>query len=110
MLMSSAGCIIVKLWTVHKRTSSVFTRSSRIPKRLGFKDVILIIVESALLYTMTVALCIILDLARTNVYYGITDIVRTSRPPRAYRVSYARCPTRARRYRRALKLQASPST
>lgn len=36
---------------------------------------ILVIVESALLHTVTVALCIILDLARTNVYYGITGIV-----------------------------------
>ena len=45
------------------------------PRRMGFKDMILIMVESALLYTVTVALCIITDLARTNVYYGITDIV-----------------------------------
>ena len=67
----------MKLWKVHKRTASAFTRSSRVPRRMGFKDVILIIVESALLYTITVALCIVLDLARTNVYYGITDIVST---------------------------------
>jgi len=31
-------------------------------------------VESALLYTTTVVFCVVLDLARTNMYYGITDI------------------------------------
>ncbi|KAI0727110.1 hypothetical protein C8Q72DRAFT_782414 [Fomitopsis betulina] len=69
------GCIILKLWTVHKCTASAFSpRSARVLRRMSFKDMILVIVESALLHTVTVALCIILDLARTNVYYGITGI------------------------------------
>ncbi|KAH9913021.1 uncharacterized protein B0H18DRAFT_218602 [Fomitopsis serialis] len=59
---------------VHKRTSSFFTRSWRGPSRLSFADVTLIIIESALLYTTTVIICVVLDLANSNAYYGATDV------------------------------------
>ncbi|KAH9905077.1 uncharacterized protein B0H18DRAFT_1197943 [Fomitopsis serialis] len=70
----TTGLIILRLWRVHKRTSSFFTRSWRGPSRLSFADVTLIIIESALLYTTTVIICVVLDLANSNAYYGATDV------------------------------------
>ncbi|KAH9915072.1 uncharacterized protein B0H18DRAFT_1125092 [Fomitopsis serialis] len=72
----TTGLIIVRLWKIHRRTSADFAQTWRVrsPSRLSFADIILIMVESALLYTTTVVFCVVLDLARTNVYYGITDI------------------------------------
>ena len=70
------GCIIVRLWGIHRSITSAFTPSSRVRSRhISFADVTLIIVESALLYTATVVLSVVLEVAKTNAYYGVTDIV-----------------------------------
>ncbi|KAH9913022.1 uncharacterized protein B0H18DRAFT_1216689 [Fomitopsis serialis] len=70
----TTGLIIFRLWRAHKRTSSFFTRSWRVRSRLSLANVILIMVESALLYTTTVVISVVLDLARSNMYYGVADI------------------------------------
>ncbi|KAH9921342.1 uncharacterized protein B0H18DRAFT_880272 [Fomitopsis serialis] len=70
----TTGFIIIRLWKIHKRTSAFFAQSWRVRNRLSLADVILIMVESALLYTTTVVFSVVLDLARTNVYYGVIDL------------------------------------
>lgn len=78
LLTLTSGCIIVRLWGVHRSTTSIFPPSSRVRSRhTNFANVTLIIVESALLYTATVVFSVVLEVAKTNAYYGITDIVST---------------------------------
>ncbi|TFY62722.1 hypothetical protein EVJ58_g3677 [Rhodofomes roseus] len=72
----TTGLIISKCWERHQDNSGDTYLPTR--KRLNFADIIRITVESALLYTTTVVFCVVLDLARTNAYYGITDIVSLS--------------------------------
>lgn len=77
-LILHLACIIVRLWGIHRSTATVFTPSSRVRSRhINFANVTLIIVESALLYTATVVFSVIFEVAKTNAYYGITDIVST---------------------------------
>lgn len=42
---------------------------------LGLSQAIRILIESALLYTLSVAVCLITELANTNWNYAISDIV-----------------------------------
>ena len=76
LLTLTSGCIIVRLWGVHRSTTTIFPPSSTVRSRhTNFANVTLIIIESALLYTATVVFCVVLDLTRTNAYYGATDVV-----------------------------------
>ncbi|KZT69513.1 hypothetical protein DAEQUDRAFT_710009 [Daedalea quercina L-15889] len=70
----STGLIIDRLWRFHRRDAEIFRQDWRVPGRLDFVQIIVIIVESALLYTATVIICMVLDVAGTDAYYGATDI------------------------------------
>ncbi|KZT69529.1 hypothetical protein DAEQUDRAFT_765372 [Daedalea quercina L-15889] len=70
----STGLIIVRLWNFHRRSAEVFTQNWRGRGRLNLVRMILIIVESALLYTTTVIVCIALDIVGSNAYYCATNL------------------------------------
>ena len=70
------GCIIIRLWTVHKGINRVFPPGSRANSRqISFADVMLIIVESAVLYTATVVFSVAFEVGKSNAYYGVADVV-----------------------------------
>ncbi|KZT70948.1 hypothetical protein DAEQUDRAFT_688311 [Daedalea quercina L-15889] len=70
----TTGLIIRRLWKVHKCTASAFTRSRRLQTRLGYGKIILIFIESALLYTATIVVCVVVVFAGSIAAYGVTDV------------------------------------
>ncbi|EPT00308.1 hypothetical protein FOMPIDRAFT_1099091, partial [Fomitopsis schrenkii] len=70
----TTGLIIVRLREVSKRTAAFFKSTWRVTSRLDIGHVALIIIESALLYTLTVFLTAVLTFVKTNISYGLSDI------------------------------------
>lgn len=68
------GMVVFPLWRTRRETSEYFKLRSRRRDRL--KGMMLIFIESATLYTLSVAISVIADLARSNAYYPVTDVVR----------------------------------
>lgn len=68
-----AALIVYRIWDVHHQTTAFFRTS-----RLGtdrIRNAVRIFVESALLYTVAVAVSAIAELAKSNAYYGTSDTV-----------------------------------
>lgn len=68
------GMVVFPLWKTRRETSEYFKLRSRRRDRL--KGMTLIFIESATLYTLSVAVSVIADLVRSNAYYPVTDVVR----------------------------------
>lgn len=64
------------LWKTRRETSAYFKLRSR--RRDQLKGITLIFIESATLYTLSVAISVVADLTRSNAYYPVTDVVRRS--------------------------------
>lgn len=79
---SNAAIIIQKIWRTNKKSAPYIThasqsRSSR-PPRTKLENVIRIILESGMLYTITVLITFICELAGSNAIYGVSDVVSIS--------------------------------
>ncbi|KZT69503.1 hypothetical protein DAEQUDRAFT_690628 [Daedalea quercina L-15889] len=68
----TTGMVVYPLWKTRRETSEYFKLRSR--KRDRLKGIICIFIESALLYTLSVVISIIVDLVHSNVYYPATDV------------------------------------
>ncbi|KAH9915079.1 uncharacterized protein B0H18DRAFT_1042789 [Fomitopsis serialis] len=68
----TTGMIVYPLWKTRKLTSEYFKLRSR--KRDRLKGMIRIFIESALLYTLSVAVSVIMEMVQSNGYYPSTDI------------------------------------
>ncbi|EPS94636.1 hypothetical protein FOMPIDRAFT_93562 [Fomitopsis schrenkii] len=67
----TTALIVYRIWDVHHQTTAFFRTS-----RLGtdrIRNAVRIFVESALLYTVAVAVSAIAELAKSNAYYGTSD-------------------------------------
>lgn len=72
-----SALIVYRIWDVHHQTNAFFRRS-----RIGtdrIRSAVRIFVESALLYTVVVAISAIAELAKSNAYYGTIDTVSSPR-------------------------------
>ncbi|TFY68961.1 hypothetical protein EVJ58_g701 [Rhodofomes roseus] len=68
----TTGMIVHPLWKTRKLTSEYFKLRSR--KRDRLKGLIRIFIESALLYTLSVAISVIMEMVQSNGYYPVTDV------------------------------------
>lgn len=68
--------VVFPLWKTRRETSAYFKLRSR--RRDQLKGITLIFIESATLYTLSVAISVVADLTRSNAYYPVTDVVRRS--------------------------------
>ncbi|EPS95147.1 hypothetical protein FOMPIDRAFT_131222 [Fomitopsis schrenkii] len=69
--MLTTGLIVSRIWSIHKLSSKMLIKMSG---SLSLSHAIRIFVESALLYTSWVAICLITELVNTNWNYAISDI------------------------------------
>lgn len=67
--------MVYRIWAMQKLSSEFFTQTWRGTGRVNLAHVNRILVESALLYTLSVAVTLITELAKTNANYGASDIV-----------------------------------
>ncbi|KZT69509.1 hypothetical protein DAEQUDRAFT_737983 [Daedalea quercina L-15889] len=67
----ATGLIVYRIWDVHHQTTAFVRHNWLGSDRIA--NVIRIFVESALLYTVSVAVSVIVELAKSNAYYGTSD-------------------------------------
>ena len=66
------------IWHMQKLSSSVIMTAPRITGTVSLSHVIKIFVESALLYILSVAACLITEVAGTNWNYAVSGVVSFS--------------------------------
>lgn len=70
-----SGLIVYRIWDLHHQiTGSAVFKSPRVGGD-RVKTVVRVFIESALLYTVVVAISAIAELAKTNAYYSTIDTV-----------------------------------
>ncbi|KZT69779.1 hypothetical protein DAEQUDRAFT_709506 [Daedalea quercina L-15889] len=67
------GLIVHRMWKLNKQTST-FTRQQRFNGTERLKYINRIFVQSALLYTVSVGISVILEMASNDAFYGTTDV------------------------------------
>ncbi|TFY60335.1 hypothetical protein EVJ58_g5218 [Rhodofomes roseus] len=70
----TTALIVYRIWSMQKLSSEFFTKSWRGTGRVNLAHVNRIFVESALLYTLSVAVTLMTELANTNGNYGVSDV------------------------------------
>ncbi|PCH39048.1 hypothetical protein WOLCODRAFT_141083 [Wolfiporia cocos MD-104 SS10] len=71
----STALIVWRIGSISKRSSKFFSRNSRTPDgRLDLGNINRVIVESALLYTTSVAITLITELVGSNALYDVSDV------------------------------------
>ncbi|TFY62721.1 hypothetical protein EVJ58_g3676 [Rhodofomes roseus] len=68
----ATGLIVYRIWGVHHGTTGFYRSNSLGTDRVT--KTIRIFVESALLYTVSVTVSVIVELAKSNAYYGTSDL------------------------------------
>ncbi|KAH9913025.1 uncharacterized protein B0H18DRAFT_888962 [Fomitopsis serialis] len=68
----ATGLIVYRIWDIHHQTTAFFKSSLCSTDRI--RSAMRIFVESALLYTLSVGVSIIVELAGSNAYYGTSDL------------------------------------
>ncbi|KAH9923360.1 uncharacterized protein B0H18DRAFT_1015365 [Fomitopsis serialis] len=70
----TTGLMVYRIWSMQKLSSGLFTKTWRGSGRVNLSQVNRIFVESALLYTLSVAITLVTELAKTNGNYGTSDM------------------------------------
>jgi len=66
--------IVYRIWAMQKLSSEFFTNNWRGTGRVNLSQVNRIFVESALLYTLSVAITLVTELSKSNGTYGASDV------------------------------------
>lgn len=73
-LIASVGMTACRLWSIHRQTMSQLT-SSRGARQLSFAFLSTVLIESTLIYSITIILLAFAAFLGSNWYYCITDVV-----------------------------------
>lgn len=69
------GIIVHRIWQINQQSSEFFKQTFRGSGRTNLKGVIIILIESALLYTASVLATFIAAAAKNNINYGFSDMM-----------------------------------
>lgn len=73
-LLLCAGLIVYRMWNMNRETSS-FTRQLRWNGTERLRAINRIFIESALLYTLSIAVSVLMEIIYNNAFYATTGVV-----------------------------------
>ncbi|EED78462.1 predicted protein [Postia placenta Mad-698-R] len=68
------GMIVHRIWQISRQSSEFFTQTFRGSGRTNLRDVIVILIESALLYTASILATFVSAVAKSSINYEVTGI------------------------------------